>query len=369
MAPESQTESEGQFSPSLSLPSFFVVPRFFYRVGVRIVAIVGLDLFLVFFMASLLVLTLWNNGASIRLGQESVLYPIGIMSFLLLTRFLLWCWRHTRGKNGQLALKNVFLQTLRDWIPFIIIDFIYENLHDLSRLFHTHDVAGTLMQWDIKIFGVEPTLWCQKFFHPLLTDYMAFAYALYFIFPLVIMYLLSYRNKRGELREVILALALTFLCGFVGYVIFPCSPPRYFLEHEFTNPPHLYGLFLFNQLQGKWDSLSAIPGGAFPSLHVGISSIALIYAFRFRTISRFDRGLYWIYLPLVVSLWISTVYLRHHWIIDIVAGWGIALASAALAPLITNAWENMRERLGIPSGLRALTPLRREAPKHVRSSS
>lgn len=311
----------------------------------RALAFMGVDLLFVLLMAFFLGATLWTNGASIRLAQESVLYPIGMMAFLLLTRSLLWVYRHCRRQNGALSLKKVFLQTLRDWIPFILIDFIYENLHDLSRYFHTHDIAGTLMGWDMKLFGMELTLWSQRFFHPLLTDYMAFTYALYFIFPLVIMYYLSYRNLRSELREVILALSFTFLLGFLGYVFFPCSPPRYFLENQYTEPVRLYGFYIFNQLQSKWDSLSAIRAGAFPSLHVGISSIALIYAFRFRKFSRFTRVLFWIYVPLVISLWVSTIYLRHHWFIDIAAGWFLAVFSCWMSPLVIGGWEDLKRAI------------------------
>lgn len=304
---------------------------------------IGIDFWFVGLMTLCLSIVLWGNGASLNLAQNSVLYPIGMMIVLLVTRTGLWIYQHKKGYE-KLSLKAIFFQTLRDWTPFILIDFIYENLHDLSRFFHTHDIAGTMMQWDIALFGVEPTLWIQKYFHPLLTDIMAFVYALYFIFPLLIMYFLSYRNRRLELQEIIMALSFTFFLGFLGYILLPCSPPRYFIENAFTNPPQLYGYFIYNQLQGKWDSLSVISAGAFPSLHVGISTIALIYATRFRKWSRFDNILFWIFLVLIVSLWISTVYLRHHWFIDIAAGWIIAYFSSILSPFLIRGWEKLKNR-------------------------
>ncbi len=304
---------------------------------------IDLDLWFVAILAISLLVTLWGHRASIRFAQASVLYPIGMMVFLLLSRLALWGYRHFKGQNGALSMGRVCLQTLRDWTPFIVIDFIYENLHDLSQYFYLHrDIAGTLMAWDIALFGVEPVLWSQRFFHPLLTDYMAFAYALYFILPLFTMYLLAFRDRRGELKEMILALSLTFLLGFVGYVFLPCSPPRYFLESGVFEPVQLYGRFLYDHLQAKWDNLSAIRSGAFPSLHVGISTVALIYALRFRRWSRFDYGLSLVYAVLIVSLWLSTVYLRHHWFIDIAAGWGIALFSAVSARFLIAQWEKLR---------------------------
>src|SRR5262249_19107425 len=134
--------------------------------------------------------------------------------------------------------------------------------------------------------------------------------------------------------------------GFLGYVFFPCSPPRYFLENVYNSPAHLQGYFLFNQLQARWDSLSVVRAGAFPSLHVAISTIALIYACRYRDRSRLDKVIFWAYLPLVVSLWFSTVYLRHHWFIDILAGWILALLSCWVVPLWIRKWEDWHQRLG-----------------------
>ncbi len=324
------------------LAVFFPSVQEFFRKLAKLVMSAGLDLLLVAAMAILLGVLLIAQHDVVQIAESSVLYPIGMMLFLLATRMGLWGYRHFRNQNGTLSLGAVFLQTLRDWIPFILIDFIYENLHDLSRHFQTHDVAATLMRWDTALFGVEPTLWIQRYFNPTVTDFMAFAYGLYFLLPLVIMYLLSYRNQRSKLREMILALSLSFLIAFVGFTLFPCSPPRYFIENQFTHPSHLYGLYLFNFLQAQWDNHSAVRSGAFPSLHVTTSAIALIYAFRLRNKSRVDRWLYWIYVPLVVSLWVSTVYLRHHWFIDIFAGWILALLCCWMAPTLSRLWEELR---------------------------
>ena len=97
-----------------------------------------------------------------------------------------------------------------------------------------------------------------------------------------------------------------------------------------------------------WDGFSVVGGGAFPSLHVGISSVALIYAWKYRYFSRLYQVLFYIYIPLVVSLWISTVYLRHHWVIDIFAGWAVAYIGYRLADLSLRKWNRLRRRFAFP---------------------
>ena len=53
---------------------------------------------------------------------------------------------------------------------------------------------------------------------------------------------------------------------------------------------------------------------AFPSLHAGVSLLTLVYAW---------RHVRWYVLPLgivVTGLLASTVYLRHHYVVDLLAG-------------------------------------------------
>lgn len=304
-------------------------------------AITGPDLLLAVGMTALLLVIVATVGGKIRFFQASLGFPVGIMFTLLAYRVVMK--RIKKGYDPHFAL------IFRDWLPFLLITFIYENLHDLSKHFYGKDLAGLFMDWDIAIFGVEPTLWAQKLYSPLLTDYMAFAYALYFVFPLIIMFYLSQQERHFEFREMALALTFTFIMGFVGYVVWPTSPPRYFITEMFTDPVKLHGPLLFDRLQAAWDGLSVVPCGAFPSLHVGISTVALLYAWKFRNISRLYKITWYIFIPLVVSLWISTVYLRHHWVIDIFAGWAVALIGFYLSEYLLKGWRSIRTKFGLSS--------------------
>lgn len=297
-----------------------------------LIALMGVDLIALIAMTAMLVITVIAMGRPIRLIQASVGLPLGIMAGLLLIKLI----------QRPREFASIAPTVLRDWLPFLFIDFIYENLHDVAGHIMNFDIAGFLYEWDIVIFGVEPTVWAQKIHHPLLTDYMAFAYALYFVFPLVIMFFLSLQGHRRAFRHIAMALTFTFMLGFVGYILFPASPPRYFITELFVNPVHLHGPLFYDRLQSMWDGLSVVSGGAFPSLHVGISTVALIYAWRYRHFSRLYRIIWYLYVPLVLSLWVSTVYLRHHWMIDIFAGWAVAYIGYRLADLSLRHWNRLR---------------------------
>ena len=60
----------------------------------------------------------------------------------------------------------------------------------------------------------------------------------------------------------------------------------------------------------------------FPSLHCAVSSYILFFDRRHR------RWRFWLYLVPCVGLWVSTLYLRYHYFVDLVAGF--ALSAAAL---------------------------------------
>ena len=110
-------------------------------------AITGPDLLLAGGMTILLVSTVWAVGGHVRFLQASLGFPIGIMLALILYRTFL------KGRNPNYQPRIALI--LRDWLPFLLITFIYENLHDLSKFFYAHDIAGALMNWDIAIFVIR----------------------------------------------------------------------------------------------------------------------------------------------------------------------------------------------------------------------
>ncbi len=76
--------------------------------------------------------------------------------------------------------------------------------------------------------------------------------------------------------------------------------------------------------------------GAFPSLHNAVTLITLIYAYVN------SKKLFWILLIPGISLVISTIYLRHHYAIDLFAGWALAVITYYIAPYVDRWWEQKR---------------------------
>lgn len=317
---------------------FPVLIKGLFERGLYRIATIGFDNLVLMFMTLLLVGSAISLGGQVRLFQATVILPVVIMLFAIAMRI----------KRDPENWREGSMYMLRDWVPFVLVVFLYENLAAVAGQVMPFDIAGVMREWDLVILGVEPTIWAQKIYSPLLTDIMSLSYALYLAEPLFLMFLLSLWGKRAEFRHMALTLTFTFLLGFTGYVFLPCSPPRYFIEHLYTDPIRLQGLFFFDRLQGAWDGLSVVSGGAFPSLHVGISAVALIYAFKFRNMNKTCRIVWYAYVPMVTSLWFSTVYLRHHWVIDIFAGWFVTGVAYLVSCALMKVWRRLRMRYDLP---------------------
>ena len=53
------------------------------------------------------------------------------------------------------------------------------------------------------------------------------------------------------------------------------------------------------------------------------------------------RLFFYLVLPLELSLFAATIYLRHHWIPDCVAGMLLAVVVCTLAPWIRRSWPRL----------------------------
>jgi len=149
-------------------------------------------------------------------------------------------------------------------------------------------------------------------------------YVLFFAVVLLVAGVLWRRGRLDEFRFYAFVISLGFLVTYLGYLLVPVRGPRFFLESLHTAP--LQGLWLFSPLREVIDRLESVHYDCFPSGHVALTLLACWGA---RWISPALARLYWIYAACMVF---STVYLRYHYTVDLVAGALLALAIRAGAP-------------------------------------
>jgi len=71
---------------------------------------------------------------------------------------------------------------------------------------------------------------------------------------------------------------------------------------------------------------------------------------------RYVRVWFAILLPFVVGLWASTVYLRHHYVVDLLAGWALVPVALWVAPRLDAWWARRQRALNVPVALGATAP-------------
>lgn len=261
-------------------------------------------------------------------GLARLAVAIGLLAALALARR---AWPASRA-----------VTMLRDVVPFVACILIYTNLHDTIGFVNGRDVHLFLDALDREIFGVQPTVWAERFITQGRTEAMQFLYLNFFwIAPSVSLLLLA-RQRWREFRTVTLGVIVCFYLGYVLYVLFPAAPPRLVLVYEFKRSLAGHPSLFSNLSARAFELLPADSRAAFPSLHAAVSLVVLIYAWRHL------RAWFWVVLPFVLGLWTSTIYLRHHYTVDVLAGWALAPLAVALAPRLDAWWDARRRALEEP---------------------
>jgi membrane-associated phospholipid phosphatase len=233
------------------------------------------------------------------------------------------------------------LFVLREMLPFLLCILIYTNLHDTIGFVNPNDIHPTLLALDVWLFGVEPTLWAEQFYTRTRTEMFQLLYMSFALVAPAVPFMLLIRKRYEEFRRACLAIIVCFYLGYALYLVFPAAPPRIVLAPQFTK--NLGGdPFFASQIAGQ--ALALLPTdsrAAFPSLHAAVSLLSLILAWRFAP------GLILLLAPLVLGLWTSTIYLRHHFVVDLFAGFALAPLAYVLAPRL-DAWWTARRNLSAP---------------------
>jgi membrane-associated phospholipid phosphatase len=268
-------------------------------------------------------------------GVLGARYPGGVVRLAVAVVLLVALALASRWWPGSSIVKG-----LRETVPFLACVLIYTNLHDTIGFVNPHDVHFWLIALDDLVFGVQPCVWAEQFITPARTELMQFLYLNFFwIAPSTSLVLLLQR-RWPQFRAATLGVIVCFYIGYALYVVFPAAPPRLVLVYEFTKNLRGYPMG-FSTLSAQAFALLPVDSrAAFPSLHTAVSLVGLIYAWRH------VRVWFWILLPFVLGLWASTVYLRHHYVVDLIAGWLLAPLAVWIAPRLDAWWTRRQRALG-----------------------
>lgn len=175
-------------------------------------------------------------------------------------------------------------------------------------------VDWLLWQWDHALVGETPAVAWEAWLRPWAED-LAMSGYLFFFYYLVAgpghYCLWSVRL----FRKCMVGLFTLYGLAFMSYTVLPAGGPHRWMT--FATP--LHGPWLLD-----W-TLKTVNGAStcvdvFPSVHVAASLYLLLFDWK-----HWRRRFWWVLTPCLV-LWFSTMYLRFHYLVDLLAGAVVALA-------------------------------------------
>lgn len=270
-----------------------------------------------------------NNPVVAPIHPLAVNYPTSFQRLItLVASVIIFLW---------VARTKPHWGLIRDSLPFLFCANIYANLHDLIRFYGFSDITMILYRWDVLLFGVEPTVWAERFAHPLLTDFLTLSYWTFYVLPPLLGLFLYLKGDRAAFRVTLVSVLLCLYMGYVGYVLWPASAPRLAI-------PEAYSVTLRGEsaaLDYTRVATAAIPltaKGAFPSLHCAVALLAILLSWRHL------RWMFPIQVLFGAGLVFGTIYLRHHWVVDILAGFGLTFLALWAGPRLERWWERATAR-------------------------
>lgn len=213
----------------------------------------------------------------------------------------------------------------RDWYPVPGILYIYTQASSIAHSLHGKDYDTLLIAVDRWLFGTDPTVWMYRFAHPLLTEILQLAYSSYYLFFLALFYDFYRRADKKDFYSGGMMIVYGFYLSYIGYMLVPAVGPRFTLHNFFTFNQELPGLFFTPYLReiinsgggisaGALNPLDVVHRDAFPSGHTQLTLTAMYLAF-----NRKSKHRWWL-LVIGSLLIVSTVYLRYHYVIDVIVG-------------------------------------------------
>ena len=246
-----------------------------------------------------------------------------------------------------LILFTAFLWVMRDRIafldfsPFLLMLFTYEVIRSVILAVGTGGVhVADLILWEKTLCaGIIPSSVLQQTFgarmYTGLLDFVTNAFYMTHFFSVILMGIILWIKRKAHYWAFIMGLIVLSYAAFLTYVVFPAAPPWWAsmngylrgqpvdLDHSLLSPEYIFA--------------TANPLGAMPSVHTAWP----VYLFFYSLYIWGRKALPVVILPAGVA--ISSIYLGHHYLVDVLGGIGYATLAFVFATQWGKIYLKIRE--------------------------
>jgi membrane-associated phospholipid phosphatase len=275
-----------------------------------------------------------------RLCDRAAVAYCGLVAFVCIVRAsavpFWWAFSaaHVAIAAGVIALsrreRTGWFAFVRTWDAIVYVPLLFVMAMRIVHAVNPNDWDETLARWDDAIGGLALLRSMVAIERPWLTDAMKLAWVSYYFLPLLVAIPLV---RTGDFLEPKDALVSAWLVTFAFYFAMPAMGPGWF-EKELNLPqPNWKETRFAGSAKAGIDALERPhtretfrPRHAFPSGHVMVAAMASWYLLR-------HRRWRWaaVAVPLSVLMVCSTLYLRYHYVVDVIGGFALAAAFVVIS--------------------------------------
>lgn len=243
--------------------------------------------------------------------------------------------------------RRKFWYQLHLWYLAPLILLTFKELYLMIKPIRVIDYDYLLINADRFMFGTDPTKVLFKIANPLLTEILQIAYGSFYLLPIILGVNLMIKKRHTALDFSVFAVVYGFFLSYIGYFLLPAIGPRFTL-HDFNNLNNeLPGLWLTGFLREVVNMGESIPTGTpnpaevvqrdvFPSGHTQMTLIVMYLSYKFKVKTRYFL------IPIGTLLIIATVYMRYHYVIDLLGGAVFMILTMWSGKYLYNYWQKFK---------------------------
>ena len=274
-----------------------------------------------------------NFGATDRL----ILATLGVFTLLALVfsrqveGWWVLCLKNAAAAAVYLLLNQLGGRAGSGWAKFwfrtaavtLAYAYLFGAVDKLQLILHGRWLDSVVVDGEQRLFGAQPTLWLQQFTTPALTEWLMFCYVVYIpLYPALCAVIYHLRGPEA-VEDYFFTLGLTNILCDLGFILFPVAGPIAALGKLYTVPLKGYAWTWLGELVR---SRLHYVGGSIPSPHAAAATVMWAMAYRYH------RPSFYVLAPIILSLYVSTFYLRYHYLTDAFVGIAVAVLALRAAP-------------------------------------
>lgn len=269
-------------------------------------------------IVAVLILATWT-----RHGHPFALISINV-ALVGMTVVFAWLERVRPGR---------FSTFLHSWWPVAAVPFSFKHVALVAPGFQPFDDHA----WDYKLQAIDDWLFgdTMGFFRSIAwapaADLLTIGYWSYYPLSLILGAVLYRPPDLRRFREATTVLLVGWYLSYLGYYAIPSVGPHHVVEA--VRSPELEGVVWAGTLHRLLLTVEGRIPDAFPSGHALIAMLVMVLSWQLH------RRLFWWLLPFATGLILATMYLRYHYVVDVLAAVVLVPVSLVLGKWLYRRWE------------------------------